>query len=198
MRIPQQHSQPCWQETCHNSPCSQPQKKTKMMPTKPHTLYLLYLCGLIIQAGDLHPNPGPTSDPSPKYPCGTSSHEVHDHHHAIQCAQYDCWYHITCVQINDTTYKQLKYQTLECRISVPIRVLIWWKMPPYMQLIWHYTIIKFKHLCQPIFSDNRGKLCRISFLGEQSLSLPIASANQSSTLALKGSGYSYIFHCWPC
>ena len=55
------------------------------------------------------------------------------------------------------------------------------KMPPYTHLIWHYTIIKFKKICQPIFSDDRGKLCRVSFLGEQSLSLPIASANQSST-----------------
>ena len=99
-------------------------KKNKMMPTKPHTLPLLYLCGLIIQAGDLHPNPGPTSDPSPKYPCGTCSHEVHDHHHAIQCDECDCWYHTACVQINETTYEQLKYQTLECRVSVPIHVFI--------------------------------------------------------------------------
>ena len=53
-------------------------------------------------------------------------------------------------------------------------------MPLYTHLIWHYTIIKFKRLYQPIFSDNRGKLCRVYFLGEQSLSLPIASANQTS------------------
>ena len=53
--------------------------------------------------------------------------------------------------------------------------------PLYTHLIWHYTIIKFKRLYQPIFSDNRGKLCRVIFLGEQSLSLPIDSANQTSS-----------------
>ena len=82
------------------------------MPTKPYTLSLLYLCGLIIQAGYIHTNPGPTSDPCPKYPCGTCSHEVHDHHHAIQCDQCDIWYHTACVQINDTTYGQLKYHSV--------------------------------------------------------------------------------------
>ncbi len=33
-------------------------KKNKMMPTKPHSITLLYL---LAQAGDLHPNPGPNS-----------------------------------------------------------------------------------------------------------------------------------------
>ena len=68
------------------------------------------------------------------------------------------WYHwkaesffsVSCIQEH----------TLECQISFPICVFIWWKMPPFTHLIWHYTIIKFKHLCQPIFSDNCGKLCR--------------------------------------
>ena len=82
------------------------------MPTKPHTLSLLYLCGLIIQAGYLHPNPGPTSDPSPKYPCGNCSHEVHDHHHAIHCGGCNCWYKTACVQINDNTYEQLKHRSV--------------------------------------------------------------------------------------
>ena len=50
-----------------------------------------------------------------------------------------------------------------------------------MHLIWPYIIIKFKQLCQPIFLDNHGELCRVEFLGEQSLSLPIASSNRSST-----------------
>ena len=63
--------------------------------------------------------------------------------------------------------------TLECRIA-SLYVYLFDKKC-------HYAIIKFKHLCQPIFSDNCDKLCRAYFLGEQSLSLPIACSNQSST-----------------
>ena len=89
-----------------------PTKKNKMMPTKPHCLSLLYICGLLVQAGDLHPNPGPVSTSTPDFPCGICSHEVHEHHHAIQCDECDCWYHTSCVQINDTTYEQLKHNSV--------------------------------------------------------------------------------------
>ena len=87
-------------------------KKNKMMPTKPRSLSLLYICGLLVQAGDLHSNPGPMSTSTPDFPCGTCSHEVHEHHHAIQCDECDCWYHTSCDQINDTTYEQLKHNSV--------------------------------------------------------------------------------------
>ena len=82
------------------------------MPTKPHCLSLLYICGLLVQAGDLHPNPGPISTSTPDFPCGICSHEVNEHHHAIQWDECDCWYHTSCVQINDTTYEQLKHNSV--------------------------------------------------------------------------------------
>ncbi|KAK2176107.1 hypothetical protein NP493_683g02029 [Ridgeia piscesae] len=47
-----------------------------MMPTKPHCLSLLYICGLQVQAGDLHPNPGPISTSTPDFPCGICSQET--------------------------------------------------------------------------------------------------------------------------
>ena len=84
-------------------------KKNKMMPTKPHSITLLYL---LAQAGDLHPNPGPNSSitqtPPQNYPCGTCRQEVHDQDHAIQCDECDHWYHTAYVQMDDTSYKQLK------------------------------------------------------------------------------------------
>ena len=67
-------------------------KKNKMMPTKPHSITLLYL---LAQAGDLHPNPGPnpsiTQTPAQNYPCGSCRHDVHDQFHAIQCDECDLW-----------------------------------------------------------------------------------------------------------
>ena len=84
-------------------------KKNKMMPTKPHSITLLYL---LAQAGDLHPNPGPspsvTQTPPQNYPCGTCRQEVNDQDHAIQCDECDHWYHTACMHINDTSYEQLK------------------------------------------------------------------------------------------
>jgi len=44
--------------------------------------------------------------------CGICSHEVHEHHLAIQCDECDCWYHTSCVQINDTTHEQLKHNSV--------------------------------------------------------------------------------------
>ena len=81
------------------------------MPTKPHSITLLYL---LAQAGDLHvhPNPGPncsiTQTPPQNYPCGSCRQEVHDQDHAIQCDECDHWYHTACMQMNDTSYEQLK------------------------------------------------------------------------------------------
>ena len=82
------------------------------MSTKPHCLSLLYSCGLLVHAGDLHPNPGPISTSNLDFPCGFWSHEVHVHQHAIQCDECDCWYHTSCVQTNDTTYEQLKHNSI--------------------------------------------------------------------------------------
>ena len=80
--------------------------------TKPHCLSLLYICGLLVQARDLHPNPGPILTSTLDFSCGICSHEVHAHHHAIQCDECDCWYHTSCVQINDTTYERLKHNSV--------------------------------------------------------------------------------------
>ena len=60
----------------------------------------------------LQPNPSPFSTSTPDFPCGICSHEVHEHHHAIQCDKCDCWYHTSCVQINYTTYEQLKHNSV--------------------------------------------------------------------------------------
>ena len=88
-------------------------KKNKMMPTKPHSITLLYL---LAQAGDLHPNPGPNSSithtPPRNYPCGSCRQEVHDQDHAIQCDECDHCYHTACMQMNDTSYEQLKYHSV--------------------------------------------------------------------------------------
>ena len=86
------------------------QDKCKKLMKFCNTVFNLIL-EICFQVLERYPNPGPTSDPSPKYPCGTCSHEVHDHHRAI-CDQCDSWYHTACVQINDTTYEQLKYHSV--------------------------------------------------------------------------------------
>ena len=84
-------------------------KKNNMMPTKPHSITLLYL---LAQAGDLHsnpvPNPSTTQTPPQNYTCGSCRQEVHDQDHAIQCDECDHWYHTACMQMNDTSYEQLK------------------------------------------------------------------------------------------
>ena len=84
-----------------------------MMPTKPHSITLLYL---LAQAGDLHPNPGQNSSitqtPPQNYSCGSCRQEVHDQDHAMQCDECDHWYHTACVQMNDTSYEQLKFHSV--------------------------------------------------------------------------------------
>ena len=112
MRIPQQHSQHAEQETCHHSQRSQPQRKNKMMPTKPYTLSLLYMCGLIIQAGYIHTNPGPTPDPSPNIHVAPAAMRYMITTMPYSVINVTVSYHTACVQINDTTLEQLKYRSV--------------------------------------------------------------------------------------
>ena len=77
-------------------------KKNKMMPTKPHSITLLYL---LAQAGDLHPNLDQTPV-SPKLPLRTTLAAPVDQDYAMQCDECDHWYHTACMQMNDTS--QLK------------------------------------------------------------------------------------------
>lgn len=71
--------------------------------------YLIYLCALsIAQSSDCHPNPGPNkTNTNIEYPCFVCGNEVLDNESGIQCDGCDCWYHTTCINMNNETYSLL-------------------------------------------------------------------------------------------
>lgn len=67
------------------------------------------LCVLLIaQSSDCHPNRGPnTTKTNIEYPCFVCGNEVLDNEAGIQCEGCDCWYHTTCINMNNETYSLL-------------------------------------------------------------------------------------------
>ena len=73
-----------------------------LKPAKSTTLYLLYI---LIQAGDIEPNPGPRR--APKYPCQVCSKAVKWGQRAVQCDHCDGWYHVDCMAMTTQVYQSL-------------------------------------------------------------------------------------------
>lgn len=69
----------------------------------------IYLCALLIaQSSDCHPNPGPNkTNTNTEYPCFVCGNEVLDNEAGIQYDCCDCWYHTTCINMNNETYSLL-------------------------------------------------------------------------------------------
>ena len=65
------------------------------------------LCCLLIllQAGDLHPNPGPYK---PKFPCGICNKAARWNQRATCCDQCDVWYHTECMEMSTPMYEALQ------------------------------------------------------------------------------------------
>jgi hypothetical protein len=76
-------------------------KQTK----QPYKLSMAYLSMLmLLQAGDLHPNPGPYQ---PKFPCAVCGKAVKWGQRATCCDKCDLWYHVDCMDMCSPTYDAL-------------------------------------------------------------------------------------------
>ena len=64
---------------------------------------------LILQAGDIQIQPGPTYI---KYPCGICSKNVNWNAKALQCDGCDIWYHTKCSNVPPHIYKALQGNNL--------------------------------------------------------------------------------------
>ena len=69
----------------------------------------IYLYMLILQAGDIQIQPGPTYI---KYPCGICSKNVNWNAKALQCDGCDIWYHTKCSNVPPHIYKALQGNNL--------------------------------------------------------------------------------------
>jgi hypothetical protein len=69
----------------------------------------IYLYMLILQAGDIQIQPGPTYI---KYPCGICSKNVNWNAKALQCDGCDIWYHTKCSSVPPHIYKALQGNNL--------------------------------------------------------------------------------------
>jgi len=67
---------------------------------------LVYLCTLVIlNSADCHPKPDPQVNL--EYPCFVCGKEVLDDHAGIQCDDYHCGYHTSCINMVNNTYNIL-------------------------------------------------------------------------------------------
>ena len=67
------------------------------------TNYLFII--MLMQAGDLHPNPGPNK---PKYPCAMCEKATKWGQRAVCCDQCDVWYHVDCMGMTTENYEALQ------------------------------------------------------------------------------------------
>lgn len=75
--------------------------------TRSCRLSLLYYLSmlLIMQSGDLHPNPGPYK---PKYPCNICYKAAKWGQRATCCDKCDQWYHVSCMSMSTHSYELLQ------------------------------------------------------------------------------------------
>ncbi len=67
---------------------------------------LFYLSMLLmLQSGDLHPNPGPYK---PKYPCNICSKAAKWGQRAICCDDCNMWYHLDCISMSTPSYEMIQ------------------------------------------------------------------------------------------
>ena len=66
---------------------------------------LFDLALIMMQAGDLHPNPGPNK---PKFPCNIFGKAARWNQRATCCDNCDAWYHVECMGMNTINYEALQ------------------------------------------------------------------------------------------
>lgn len=88
---------------------------------KPFYLALYYISFLMImQAGDLHPNPGPHT---PKFPCVVCGKAAKWGQRCVCCDQCQGWYHTECMEMNTAIYQAIANSSnvswICCQCGVP-------------------------------------------------------------------------------
>ena len=66
---------------------------------------LFHIALIMMQAGDLHPNPGPYK---PKFPCNICGKAARWNQRATCCDSCDTWYHVECMGMNTINYEALQ------------------------------------------------------------------------------------------
>ena len=84
-------------------------------------LVLAYLSLVImLQAGDLHPNPGPYQ---PKFPCELCGKAARWNQRAVSCDECNGWYHVDCMSMSTVVYNVLannsKVEWICCQCGMP-------------------------------------------------------------------------------
>ena len=84
-------------------------------------LVLAYLSLVImLQAGDLHPNPGPYH---PKFPCELCGKAARWNQRAVSCDECCGWYHVDCMSMSTVAYNVLannsKVEWICCQCGMP-------------------------------------------------------------------------------
>lgn len=87
---------------------------------QPFKLALFYISFLVImQSGDLHPNPGPYQ---PKFPCVICTRAAKWNQRAVCCDQCEGWYHVSCMNMNTIVYESLANSSVTwvcCQCGMP-------------------------------------------------------------------------------
>ena len=95
-------------------------KFTSYLKLTKHPNILAYLSILMLmQSGDLHPNPGPYK---PKFPCGVCEKAVRWGQRATCCDQCDLWYHVDCMDMCSQNYEALQASSCSwicCQCGLP-------------------------------------------------------------------------------
>ena len=94
----------------------------------PVLIYIITLLSslILMQCGDINPNPGPRT---PKYPCGMCKRAVTRSCKAIMCDNCNIWIHNSCSGITDSKYES---HQLDSKLSF---ICPSCEMPTYLQLI---------------------------------------------------------------
>ena len=74
---------------------------------------------LLMQAGDLHPNPGPYQ---PKFPCVICEKAAKWNQRAVCCDKCDGWFHVSCMNMNTVVYDALANSSISwicCQCGMP-------------------------------------------------------------------------------
>ena len=67
-----------------------------------------FLQWLLLVAGDVEANPGPTRRPNWKFPCGVCDKPVKSNQRGIQCEVCYSWLHVKCINMSSDDYSQLQ------------------------------------------------------------------------------------------
>lgn len=67
-----------------------------------------FLPWLLLVAGDVEANPGPTCCPNWKFPCGVCDKPVKSNQRGIQCEVCYSWLHVKCINMSSDDYSWLQ------------------------------------------------------------------------------------------